>query len=282
MQVGLRYVPCPGCGYDLRAMVGERCPECGVKITGGREYSVIPWVQREYRSRVVAYLQTVWLVLFRPGRMAQELRVPARVKDARSFYWVSVMVATGLGTALGEVAILLQPQGSYFLGTIFVCMDRWYEIAPLAITVYGAVRACLWIFRRIVTLGGGSGGTRFARRRIEALSMYGAALAMMESGLVALLILSLRLMQMRDGDLPQALIAAAKYLALVVVAALGIVYLSASLGLVLRAGRMRAGRAFLTLFIFPPAALITIVVFFMWVHWIAGFIVLAIQSMMGK
>jgi hypothetical protein len=138
------------------------------------------------------------------------------------------------------------------------------------------------MYRRIVTLGGGSGGARFERRRIEALSMYGGALAMTEAMLLALLVLSLRLMQMRDGDVPRVLISSAKYFALVMAGAMGVVYLSASLGMVVRAGRMRAGRAFLALFIFPPAALITIMVVVLWVHWLAGFIVLAIESMTGK
>jgi hypothetical protein len=273
----MRYVPCPKCGYDLRAMVGGRCPECGAEVHGGVEHSVIPWVKRAFGSRAGAFVRTVGLVLFRPGTLAKELRVPARMSDGRRFFMVAMVVGTVLAAVVGQVGLWLHPQGSYVAATFLVCMDRWFGVVALGISVYGAMRACAWMYRGILRLGG---GMRYERRRMEALSLYASgALVMVEAVLLALLGLSYRLMAFHW----MTFIARWSWLLLLATfAAMVALYLYGSLSLILRSGRLRGLRAFVAACVFPPVALLTILAIVLWVNWVAGYIVLALESMGGK
>ncbi|MEZ0265153.1 MAG: hypothetical protein ACAI43_10535 [Phycisphaerae bacterium] len=112
-----RAFPCPACGYDLRAMTGDRCPECG--LTVDREalrVSAIPWAHRRRQGYVRAYLATAWRFI-RGGRgLVDEPLRPQDLSDARAFVrvtgailavllvwiWVTVLTAAGGGqTATG-------------------------------------------------------------------------------------------------------------------------------------------------------------------------------------
>jgi hypothetical protein len=85
---------CPECGYDLRALVSDRCPECGHAIdrtTMGQ--SVLPWVQRESVGRYRAFWKTVAMATFRPRFLAREMNQPARFHDAVTFRRLVVLHA---------------------------------------------------------------------------------------------------------------------------------------------------------------------------------------------
>ena len=107
---------CPVCGYDLRGAVGVRCSECGSSVGKG-VVSRIRWVGRRYVGRVRAYVRTVWMVVRRPGVLAGETRWRVGLKDARRFYWVSVLLATLVGT--GMMA------GAFAFGG-----DKWMALIP--------------------------------------------------------------------------------------------------------------------------------------------------------
>ena len=83
---------CPECGYDLRGIPSDRCPECGLQID--REVvSRIPWVHRARIGRVRAYWRTVWMATFRTDRLAEEVRRPVSLRDGQTFRWVTVLLA---------------------------------------------------------------------------------------------------------------------------------------------------------------------------------------------
>ena len=86
---------CPDCGYDLRGIASERCPECGLTIE--REplgESRVPWSHRRRIGRVRAYWRTVWLATFRTRRLGAEVARPVDYPDAQRFRLVTVLLAT--------------------------------------------------------------------------------------------------------------------------------------------------------------------------------------------
>ena len=85
---------CQDCGYNLRALTGERCPECGRSLEGLRsEVSKIPWVHRKEIGRFRAYGKTVWFVMFRQRQFFDEMARPVSYADSQRFRWVTVALA---------------------------------------------------------------------------------------------------------------------------------------------------------------------------------------------
>jgi uncharacterized membrane protein YdjX (TVP38/TMEM64 family) len=57
-----RDVPCPGCGYNLRDLTGDRCPECGIELTVERvteKEGVLRFLRRN-RLGPAAVLGVLW------------------------------------------------------------------------------------------------------------------------------------------------------------------------------------------------------------------------------
>ena len=87
-------VYCQECGYQLRGLTGDRCPECGRSLEGIRSQSPrIPWVRRRKIGRFRAYWKTVWFVMFRQRQFCEEMARPVSYPDARRFQWVTVLHA---------------------------------------------------------------------------------------------------------------------------------------------------------------------------------------------
>jgi len=85
---------CPGCGYNLRGLTGDRCPECGDSIEGLRDpVSKIPWVHRKQIGWWKGYWKTVYLVMFKTQKLAAEVSRPVSYPDARRFRAVTVAIA---------------------------------------------------------------------------------------------------------------------------------------------------------------------------------------------
>lgn len=82
-------IPCPRCGYDLRARTGCRCPECGQPIETF-DRPLIPWIQPAGRSRLAAMWATIWLVFRRPQVIAAAVAYPVQDRDTRGFQRVLV------------------------------------------------------------------------------------------------------------------------------------------------------------------------------------------------
>jgi hypothetical protein len=84
---------CPECGYDLRAITSERCPECGLAIDrAAMGVSRLPWAHRQKIGRVRAYWRTNLMALFRPRKIAEEMARPVSFADAQSFRHVTVLL----------------------------------------------------------------------------------------------------------------------------------------------------------------------------------------------
>jgi hypothetical protein len=85
---------CQECGYNLRGLTSDRCPECGHRLDAVRSpESGIPWVYRRERGRLRAYWQTVWTVMFRHKRFCEELARPVDYRDAQAFRWMTLLHA---------------------------------------------------------------------------------------------------------------------------------------------------------------------------------------------
>lgn len=85
---------CRHCGYTLRGLTELRCPECGhgfdpATASGTR----LPWAHRRHLGVVAAYVQTVWLATFWPGRIAVEIEHRQDYGDSQRFRWITVMLA---------------------------------------------------------------------------------------------------------------------------------------------------------------------------------------------
>jgi hypothetical protein len=83
---------CQDCGYNLRGLTGDRCPECGRSLRSMRSpVSSIPWTHRKEIGRFRAYWKTVWWVSFKYKTFCEEIARPVSFKDAQAFRWVTIL-----------------------------------------------------------------------------------------------------------------------------------------------------------------------------------------------
>ena len=122
--------PCVDCGYDLRGLQQNRCPECGLEFDPlYLPPADIPWLKSD-GSIVRAYFKTVWLVLVRPGRFGETVWQEVEVDGvaATRFRWTTIGVACGsvLATLLPAFAPLSK-QGVIVLAALCapVIMFLW-------------------------------------------------------------------------------------------------------------------------------------------------------------
>ena len=110
---------CPECGYNLRGVTSDRCPECGEEFDRATlAVSRIPWVYRKELGWLRAYWGTVWFVALHPRRFCQEVAHPVDFDDAQRFRWATiahVLVSVLLDEAYGDIRLLMSgtaPSGS--------------------------------------------------------------------------------------------------------------------------------------------------------------------------
>ncbi len=85
---------CPQCGYDLRSIASENCPECGLPIDrAAMSVSRIPWEHQDEIGRFRACWRTTGLVMFHPRRFAEEMNRPVSYARARRFQFIAVLLA---------------------------------------------------------------------------------------------------------------------------------------------------------------------------------------------
>lgn len=96
---------CIDCGYDLRGLPSDRCPECGWLIDRdllGRSH--LAWAHRARLGRWRAYWRTAWAGTRSMKRLAVETIRPVDVGDALKFANITALVV-GVPFALGILAI---------------------------------------------------------------------------------------------------------------------------------------------------------------------------------
>src|SRR5207253_7269761 len=83
-------LPCPHCGYDLRANVTEHCSECGQTIDRSTlGITRFPWCARK---NIRSYFRTVWLITINSRRLRFETSKNQNLADARSFHRITSFI----------------------------------------------------------------------------------------------------------------------------------------------------------------------------------------------
>ena len=84
---------CSQCGYDLRGIASERCPECGFELALQPALTgEIPWTYRKPRGRARSFMQTV-LKVTRGGPWISRMTAgPVSMRDARRFWLVAATI----------------------------------------------------------------------------------------------------------------------------------------------------------------------------------------------
>ncbi len=114
---------CPACGYSLRGIDSEQCPECGFAIDrSAAAVSRIPWEHRGRLGVVRAYWRTLWM----PARtVAADIVRPVNYRDARLFQLVTVALVSLPLAAMGALPI----PATYFKG-LGSSMNAWPVTMP--------------------------------------------------------------------------------------------------------------------------------------------------------
>ncbi|MDB5173920.1 MAG: hypothetical protein JWN51_2693 [Phycisphaerales bacterium] len=87
---------CDGCGYDLRGLDDNRCPECGLRFNPAiRPAARIPWLRRSHIGFFAGYWQTVLFLTLHPVQFVAEAARPggSDFVGARSFRTACVRCA---------------------------------------------------------------------------------------------------------------------------------------------------------------------------------------------
>lgn len=132
---------CPECGYDLRSLPSEQCPECGMAIDRSRlGESIIPWVHRDVLGRLRAFWRTVEMLSLRPGTLHKEMSRPAGLADAIRFRRAVVL------HALLPSAIVLTLAWKAAAGRIWYPSDIAGSVLQIASLFVGwfCLAALLW------------------------------------------------------------------------------------------------------------------------------------------
>ena len=111
---------CPECGYSLRGLTGDRCPECGEPfLTTQRTFRRwalrrIPWDRRHRTGLIRAYVATFLLILLCPWKAAKGVVIPDRW--GRAVRWA--IAHTGVAAVLASV-MTDRHIAAHWLGALF-------------------------------------------------------------------------------------------------------------------------------------------------------------------
>ena len=177
---------CPECGYNLRKLAENRCPECGEPfLTTQRAYRRwarprLLWDRRLRGSGWSAYLKSVLLLIFRPGLAADGLILPDR--NGRATRWCLAHVLL-----LSIAAVVTRSQYSLreLLGLLFEPADGIMAVQGVSAARYWiwlTQSLCAWLIALslLPALGAGlayalPGQPRIARRGFVKWSLYAVA-----------------------------------------------------------------------------------------------------------
>ena len=99
---------CVHCGYDLRGLAENRCPECGHDFDPTRlRTAPLPWLL-EADTRWSAYWLTAWHVIARPWKLGQLVQLPVTVDSIRARQFRRWTVRLALASTALAVVLLAQ------------------------------------------------------------------------------------------------------------------------------------------------------------------------------
>lgn len=141
----LRWRPeCPECGYSLRRLTTDRCPECGVQFpTPAPTYRRwarrrLRWDRRDRGNLVVAYIKTVLAIVCCPCRAARGIIIPNRFPRALRWALVHLALYALLHAALSPDVI----QSAAVQAVLSPSMPAWARAEAAQNTP--AARILLW------------------------------------------------------------------------------------------------------------------------------------------
>jgi|SRR5579859_1808087 len=145
---------CEACGYSLAGLSNDRCPECGAVFEPKQlPFARIPWLHRKRLGKVNAYLRTVLMACFTPGRFARELCRPVRVSaaDARKFRLATIWMLTAIA-GLAAVAVIAEFAYGVYRSRRLVTFTTpvYFDVFFLALSALAAV-AAFHVFLRLAT-----------------------------------------------------------------------------------------------------------------------------------
>jgi len=123
--LGDRDVPCPVCGYNLRALTLPRCPECGREVTLGVRL-VEPYLQSSWIAMSAAILASAGLGLFIAGiALVTGEWPPARgpLTQAAVVYFILAIPLGGLVLIMRRRLLKLPPIVQWLLATVAVLVS---------------------------------------------------------------------------------------------------------------------------------------------------------------
>ena len=134
---------CQTCGYNLRGLTGNRCPECGGSLDGVRRLTPqIPWVYRKETGWFRAYWRTVWFVMVRQARFCDEMARPVSFRDCQFFRWVTVfMLAVPSALPLIATYLMRKPMPHWNPPLLIAVMDGCPPIVYYALWLLYLVTA---------------------------------------------------------------------------------------------------------------------------------------------
>lgn len=141
-------IPCPGCYYDLRALSGPVCPECGLEV--GANFvagTQVPFAHRNLLGFWRAYWRTVLQVTFRPRRFALHAFRPVEYGDARFFQHVTVLLAS---LAVAGLMIIASHCG-YPVSPLIARLTPATRIEPFDIAAHVVLFGSIWLFFFLIT-----------------------------------------------------------------------------------------------------------------------------------
>lgn len=140
-----RDTPCPACGYNLRRLKGDRCPECGRQLVlsvGTADYLGNMWIALFLIHNLITGVGALYLVL---GSVDNWLlsEIVRNAKRANDFYdWLGVLGWLGPLLWLFMPLILIRTRRAFCRqGLVAQRSILWISLGWLAIQGYAIVLA---------------------------------------------------------------------------------------------------------------------------------------------
>jgi hypothetical protein len=119
---------CIGCGYNLRGLTSEQCPECGLRIDAARGSS-IPWEGRKVMGKIRAFWRTMMEGMFHENRLAGAVARPVDAASAMRFRLI-ISVLTALPASVLFFVIAEVQGGTGFLSVWRPYLPSWPFALP--------------------------------------------------------------------------------------------------------------------------------------------------------